>query len=249
MEPGGGARTGRASASPPPAPGAPLVWPPARRTVEVVFTGLARGLQARAFHPRGLSFTASLHAEPTADRLPFLVARRQPALVRLSRAVGLPSRLPDLHGLAFRVPDVYGPGRHQDVLLTSAGERPVLRRVLIPTGGFQRPRYSSVLTYHHHSRPLLLGARYAGSRRRLGLAALQAAASAGELVFELAVAGGRGPWRPVARLVLEQALPARASEQLRFHPWNTAAALRPAGFVNRLRAPAYEASQRTATSQ
>ena len=241
---------GLPGAGPPqPASGRPAVWPPARWVIEAVFTGLARALHARAFHPRGLSFIATLHAEAAADPLPFLAAPRQEGLVRLSKAVGLPSGAPDLYGLALRVPDVYGTGRHQDVLLTSAGQRPLLRHVVMPTRGFDRPRYSSVLTYRHHSRLVLLGAHYAGPARRLQLADLQDAAIRGQLVFELSAAGLTGPWQPVARLVLERPMPADASEQLRFHPWNTAAALRPAGLVNRLRAPAYEASQRTATSE
>jgi hypothetical protein len=54
----------------------------------------------------------------------------------------------------------------------------------------------------------------------------------------------------LARRLTERAFAALARRGGRaFHPWNTASALVPVGPLNHLRAPAYEASQRTATSE
>lgn len=50
-------------------------------------------------------------------------------------------------------------------------------------------------------------------------------------------------------LTLHRRVPAGVSERLRFHPWNTSAELPLAGPMSNLRTPAYEASQRTATSE
>lgn len=233
------------------APPAPEVWPPARRAVGAVFSGIARLQHGRAFHPRGMTFEAGVRPADTAERDAVLPTGGGVALVRLSRAVSLPERVPDVHGLAFRLPDVYGTGRHQDVLLSTAGEQPGLRHVLMPATGVDRRRYSSLLPYRHRGRLVLLGARYTGARpgSPLQISDLEGAAAAGQLTFEVAVAEVRGVWRTVAWLTLKRRVPAEVSRRLRFHPWNTSAELRLVGPMSNLRSPAYEASQRTATSE
>jgi hypothetical protein len=227
----------------------PHVWPPARRAVEALFAGIARLQHGRAFHPRGRTFEAGIHQ--AADTPAVLPTGGGVALVRLSKAVGLPAGIPDVYGLAFRLPDVFGPDRHQDVLLSTAGERPGLRHVLMPATGVDRRRYSSLLPFRHQGRLILLGARYAGPPRvaPLHLSELEDAAEAGGLTFEVGVARARGPWRTVAVLTLHRRVPAGVSERLRFHPWNTSTELPLAGPMSNLRAPAYEASQRSATSE
>jgi hypothetical protein len=230
---------------------APRVPDPARRLSERAFAALARRRGGRAFHPRGTSFEA--HLEPLPGRegspLPFVPARPWPSLVRLSKAAGLPPHLPDVHGLAVRLTDLHGPGRSQDLLLASSGQAPVLRHLLVPTRGFTHRRFSSLLMYRWRGRLVLIGARYAGGAARIRLDEVVEAAAAGVLTFDLGVATLLGRWVPVARLNLRRPLLAAASEALRFHPWNTAPTLVPVGPLNHLRAPAYEASQRTATSE
>ena len=234
------------------APRRPPVWPLARRMVEALFAALAKLQRGRAFHRRGMAFEATIRpagAEATPQVLP---VDGGIALMRLSKGAGLPSWAPDVYGLALRLPDAYGPDWHQDVLLsTAAGDRPVLRHVLMPTRGADRRRYSSLLPYRHHDRLVLLGARYAGPRRRtpLRIADLEHAMATGGLTFDLAVAHLRGPWRTIARLTLQRRLPAAEARRLRFHPWNTSPQLPLAGPMSRLRAPAYEASHRAATSE
>ncbi|HYO61135.1 MAG TPA: hypothetical protein VEU29_04485, partial [Actinomycetota bacterium] len=95
-----------------------------------VFAGLSAGRRKRVFHPRGVTFegTATFH---DGNSLPFEGA--EPALVRMSRAAGLPQRLPDLFGLAIKLP-----GLGQDLLLVTAGEDAVTRHLLVPTTGFFR---------------------------------------------------------------------------------------------------------------
>jgi hypothetical protein len=240
------ARHGAAASDPP----TPTVWPPIRRVVETLFTGLAKLQHGRAFHPRGMTFDANMRPTEFGRTLGVLPTADGVALVRLSKAAGLPARVPDVYGLAFRLPDVYGPDRHQDVLLSTSGERAGLRHVLMPATGADRRRYSSLLPYRHRDRLILLGARYAGVPRvsPLHMVDLDDAA-ADQLTFEVAVAGLRGPWRTVAWLTLEGRVSGTVSERLRFHPWNTSRDLRPVGPLSHLRAPAYEASQRTATSE
>jgi hypothetical protein len=150
-------------------------------------------------------------------------------LVRLSRGLGLRPPLPDVFGLALRLPDVYGPGRHQDFLLASSGEGAVGRRLLRPTFGARTGMYSSLLPYEVGGRSLLVGAR----------SALQSADA-----FDLLVAPPRGPWSVAARLTLGSRLEDTVARELRFDPWNSGGGLIPAGVVNRVRSAAYRGSQR-----
>jgi hypothetical protein len=151
------------------------------------------------------------------------------ALVRLSRGLGLRPPLPDVFGLALRLPDVYGPGRHQDFLLASSGEGAVGRRLLRPTFGARTGMYSSLLPYNVGGRRLLVGAR----------PATQSAD-----VFDLLIARPRGPWRLAARLTLGSRLEDAVARELRFDPWNSGGGLIPAGVVNRVRGAAYCGSRR-----
>ena len=151
------------------------------------------------------------------------------ALVRLSRGLGLRPPLPDVFGLALRLPDVYGPGRHQDFLLASSGEGAVGRRLLRPTFGARTGMYSSLLAYNVGRRRLLVGARPAPQSAD---------------VFDLLVAAPRGRWCVAARLTLGSRLEAAVARELRFDPWNSGGGLTPAGVLNRLRDAAYRGSQR-----
>ncbi len=49
--------------------------------------------------------------------------------------------------------------------------------------------------------------------------------------------------RHLARLELGRPLPAHVGEDLRFDPWHAGPGLRPVGVLNRVRRPAYRASQ------
>src|SRR4051794_35330687 len=91
---------------------------------------LARWRQGKPMHPRGAVFGGVL--ERGTGRRPFGVpwldeAAREEVLVRFSRGAGLPAPLPDLLGLAVRIPD--GP---VDLLLTTTATVPLLRLLPIP---------------------------------------------------------------------------------------------------------------------
>ena len=88
---------------------------------------------ARVFHPRGVVVRGTWHPDPEAatEALPGVGSRS--ALVRVSHAIGLPPGLPDILGVAIRIADAYGRGRHQDLLLASSGSGPVSRHLLLPT--------------------------------------------------------------------------------------------------------------------
>jgi hypothetical protein len=69
------------------------------------------------------------------------------AVVRFSRSVGLPPWLPDVYGLAVRLVDAHGHGRHQDLLLDATQPAPLLRRLPWPRWDATTALYGSLLPY------------------------------------------------------------------------------------------------------
>jgi hypothetical protein len=209
--------------------------------MEALFRSLSRLRRKRIFHPFGVGFEARL--TPVGEGTGAEVFDREGvAQVRLSRSAGLPEALPDPCGLAFRVRDAYGPGEHQDLLLVSSAAPPGGRHTLMPSRGFCDRPYSSVLPYELQGETVMLGARALapapgpklGDLREREVVALE---------FEILVAGLTGEWRPVARLALGDRLPSELTERLHLDPTNTGGGLELVGLLNKLRGPAYGASQ------
>jgi hypothetical protein len=213
--------------------------------------GLAALRGGKAVHPHGAVHEAELVVPaldgPLATTQLFGTPGRRTALVRFSRSLGLPRPLPDLLGMSLRVSDAYGAGRHQDFLLVTSVDAPVLHHVFVPAGDVQQRPYSSSLRYGTGGDTFLVGAlpRSDSPRPDGGdeLERLAAAAATGALAFDLAVAPVSGRFRPVAELRVGARLPPEA-DALRFNPWNTGGGLEPVGLLNRLRDYAYPLSQR-----
>jgi hypothetical protein len=173
------------------------------------------------------------------------------ALVRISRAVGLPDALPDVLGCAIRVPGAYGPGAHQDLALASTPEAPLARHALIPRKDFLAAFYSSLLPYRLGGELNLLAARVrsdsaSGCNRVDELGATVAAG--GTLTVTLLRGTLLGPFRPLARVHLDGLADANEAQRLRFNPWNSGGGIRPAGWLNALRDSAYRGSQAGSTT-
>ena len=210
---------------------APSLPQPVADAAASAWAALARRRHARALHPMGEAFEAVLELPGgTQTGAPFLDDRAvHRGVVRLSRAVGLPSPLPDARGLALRIPDLYGAGRHQDLLLTTSVDVPVLHHLPLPAAGPRSQTYSSLLPYRVAGETCLLGAQPVRGDDR---------------AFTLAIARHRGRFRPLGLLRLGAQIPHTASEQLHFNPWNTGGGIEPApGLIQRLRRPAYAGSQ------
>jgi hypothetical protein len=210
-----------------------------------------------SLHPTGVGYRGQLLVGDDGPGRPsvplFRPGTAHSALLRFSRAGGLPEPLPDALGVAVKLPDAHGPGVDQDLLLTSSADRPLVRRLLFPARSFVRGAFSTALPYDLGGERvvLLLVPVRTGSGRSPGgvargggaFAALRAAAAAG-LRFELRTAGWFGRSRPLATLTADEPLPAQDTEALRFNPWTTGPGLRPSGWLNLLRDAAYRASQR-----
>ncbi len=200
----------------------------------------------RIFHPDGVAFDATLQVTGASHGVALLdVAGRHDCIVRLSRGVGLPSAVPDFLGLALRVPDAHGPGDHQDLLLVSAGDRPVLRHALVPVRSFDHGRYSSLVPYEVGGRKVVFGARRLGAigAEPLQLDDLRQRAAGDGIRFALELAEPSGDWEAIGVIELGAPWSQQDGDALRFDPANTGGGIEPVGLVQTVRRLAYRASQ------
>jgi hypothetical protein len=227
--------------------------------VAAAFFALAALRRGRSLHPTGIGYQGWLRVPNERPPRPgvalFQPGVTRPAVLRFSRGAGLPEPLPDVLGVAMKLPDAHGPGLDQDLLLSSSTDRPLLRRLLFPARSFVRGAFSTALPYDLGSERIVLllvpvlssaGRSAGGGGRRAGggaLAELRAATADG-LRFELRTARSVGRSQPLANVTVGPPLPADQTEALRFNPWTTGPGIHPSGWLNLLRDAAYQASQR-----
>ena len=234
----------------------PRLDPRVRRATRRVFEALSAARGRRIFHPAGSAYRARFERLPTPAPGGVAVLEdrfEHDAVVRFSRGLGVPRPLPDFLGLALRLPEVYGGGRHQDFLLATTGSRPLGHTVPLPAASFFGRAFSSLLPHRLGGETRLVGAFALEPELAAGelepLAELEEAAAVSEVRFAVALAGATTSWRPVALLTVgDPASPAEAAA-LRFNPWNTGGGIEPAWAVNRLRDPAYRGSQQGRSSR
>jgi hypothetical protein len=215
-----------------------------------VFATLAKLRRARGVHPHGIGFDGmlTLQAGPGLDLMPGLGPPRSvPAVLRLSRSFGFPRPLPDLLGVAVKLPDLHGPGRDQDFLFVSALDGRLSKYIPAPARRYSWRAYSSLLPYRVDGRIVLpgaLGASPAAANGQDGMTAAMHAAQHGELRFALAVAPALGRFAPLGELRAQHPLAQPTVQALRFNPFNSAGSIVPAGGpLNGMRRAAYAASQ------
>ena len=229
----------------------PRLDPRVRRATCRLFETLSAARGRRIFHPAGSAYRARFERLPTPapGGVTILEDRfEHDAIVRFSRGLGVPRPLPDFLGLALRLPDAYGGGRHQDFLLATTGSRPLGNTVPLPAASFFGRAFSSLLPHRVGGKMRLVGAFALDPELATGelepLAELEEAAAATKVRFVVALAGATKSWRPVALLTVGEPVSPDEAAALRFNPWNTGGRIEPAWAVNRLRDPAYRGSQR-----
>ncbi len=211
-------------------------------------SALRRG---KVVHPHGVVFEARMivggaRAAPPAAELLSRPAEHA-ALVRFSRSLGLPRPLPDLLGMSIRVLDAYGHRAHQDFLLVTSADLPVLHHVFLPAGDVQQRPYTSSLPFRAGQERFIVGALPCEDSPRPGgsdeLDRARAAAATGRMRFELAVAPPRGRFVPVAELRIGAPAPDHL-DAMQFEPWKGGGGLEPVGVLNAMRRYAYPMSDR-----
>jgi hypothetical protein len=232
------------------APGPRAALDVAGRVVGLGFGVVSRLRGGKAVHPDGVVHAGTLrvwgdHSAPVAAPLLREPAEHE-AIVRFSRSVGLPRPVPDLLGISLRLPGVFGPGRHFDLLAVTSIDAPVAHHFFVPATDFQQRVYSSSLPYRSGRESYLLGFRAApGSPRPEGedeYDRLARAAATGRMRFELCVSPLSGTFTPVAELRIGDRLD-QALDATHFNPWNAGGGIAPSGLLNRLRDYAYPLSQ------
>ncbi len=214
----------------------------------VLFGSLSRLRRRRIAHPHGIGFDAELSIDlpPSQDQAAGVFAKRatQRAVVRFSRALGLPETVPDILGIAVRLSDCYGPGVHQDLLTVTSWRAPLARHTLIPAPrGFLGHFFTTLVPYRVGERLLMVGFEAnprSRSPHRLGRFAARASGSE----FELLAAEMAKRWERVGVLRIGRQIEDEEIDRVRFNPWNTAPGLTPVGPLQKTRADAYAGSQR-----
>lgn len=165
--------------------------------------GTLRTRRRKALHPHGAVRPGLVlrQGSPTRTGVGWVDKPGQDrVLVRLSRATGFPSFLPDILGLAVKVPGEWsGEG---DLLLATTGTGALGRFIVRPRRRLGSP-YSSVMPYRTPAGPLLLAAlplAQDGSR------------------FTLAWASPVGAWSPFAVLEVQAGWDEAPDQPLSFDP-------------------------------
>lgn len=231
---------------------------PGRIAVDAAGYGIAAVLAAvaavrggKAVHPDGVVYRARLVIDgalgaPRASQL-LATPAEHGALMRFSRSLGMPRPIPDLLGVSLRVLDAYGTGAHQDFMLVSSIDRPVLHHVFVPSADTQQRPYSTSLPYSAGDETFIVGVvpdpEAPRPRGDDEFDRLARAAATGRLTFGLATASVGGRFRRVGTLHVGERMP-HSVDALRFNPFNSGGGMQPSGVLNRLRDYAYPLSQR-----
>jgi hypothetical protein len=225
------------SASPRTGGALPAAATAAGALLAAVFRAVGAARRDRALHPRGATFGAVVTTTGSgASGVPWLdQAASTEVTLRVSRATGLPAPLPDIHGIALRVPgQALGKDGPADLLFAGTGDSSLGRFVLAPRLRADGGPLTTLLPYRSPRGPLELRLVPHGGPRHDG------PVPAG---FTLSYAIGSGQWRDVGEVVVGAALP-ESVDRVRHDPvLNLLPGTSQYGVVSRLREPSYRAAR------
>lgn len=157
---------------------------------------------ARVFHPAGVLAEGLLErVAPSGEGLPMVSCN---VVGRVSKGIGLRGALPDIAGLAWRMPppqDLRSCGPW-DVLLASTAANS--RLLLAPVASWSGTTFSSLMPMRHRGRAWWVRARLATDIDTSGLSldAIRDQITSDGIDFDIDQAAGTGVFRPLARLTL-----------------------------------------------
>jgi hypothetical protein len=199
----------------------------------------------RVFHPMGVMAEGSLNrVAPAGEGLPITSTE---VLARVSKAIGIPGGLPDLIGLAWRMPPRRSTERPWDVLLASAGSGPFSRCALRPTATWAGTTLSTLMPLRRPDGWWWLTAKMTTRLDgKLSLETVRQAINSGGIAFDVQQAHGTSPFTTLAELTLTAAIPTDSDHDTSFDPARNTApgvALGPE-WLTQLRESAYRLSRR-----
>jgi hypothetical protein len=171
----------------------------------------------RIFHPLGILARGRIErVAPPGVGLPIESAD---ILGRVSKAIGVPGGLPDLIGLAWRMPPHAFAATPWDVLTVSAGSGLLTRFALRPTLSWAGTTLTTLMPLRHDDgwwwvKAQLMTELGGGLR----LDAVRSAIDGGGVKFAIAQAHGTGPFEPLAHLTLTAAIPTDEEHDVSFDP-------------------------------
>lgn len=202
----------------------------------------------RVFHPNGVLTTASItRLAPHGEGLP--IEDAVGVVVRISKGVGTPGSLPDVIGLAMRLPALPFAATPWDILMASAGTgtagrvlgiRPVLRWTGQPMSTLMPLRYGGDIWW--------ISARMTTPVGTFGVSldSVRERLRTGRIEFGIEQARGTEAFRPLARLTARGAMEAGETPDVAFDPVRHTAPgvqLMPT-WLSRFREQAYDRSRR-----
>ncbi|NED96879.1 hypothetical protein G1H11_16355 [Phytoactinopolyspora alkaliphila] len=192
----------------------------------------------KPLHPKGLVYDALIRrvGSPIMWGCPWLDDEGTDAgAARLSRAIGLPAPVPDIHGLAITFTG--DDGERNDLLLATTGLGRWGRFLLIPRSDPHTCSYGSLFPYRSSRDLVLLAAVPLPAFRPQEPPAVR---------FRLQAAGVAGHWHAFGTLELSTPEGGLTDRPLRFNPVAyPLPGLRTPRALQRLREPAYIAARRT----
>lgn len=217
-----------------------------------VIAGIRRLRHPRPVHPRGLILTGGIEWLPrrSAAGVDWIDAPHgeRPVLARLSRSIGLPTRLPDVIGVALRIASTSTDGDDfGDLLLASTGLGVPSRFALTPNFSPASARFSSIIPYQGDLGRVLVAARTLTAPSLPVAPSEQAKALDGDVwVLQLMHASPTSRWHPFANVTLTREGESSVDTDVRFDPVaHPLPGTRISTWARRVREPGYaEAQQR-----
>jgi hypothetical protein len=161
----------------------------------------------RLFHPIGVLANGTIERiAPTGEGLPVVPGE---VVGRVSKGVGLPGALPDIAGLAWRMPAPLPPSIPWDVLLASTTGGALGRILLRPVTSWSGTTFSTLMPLGFRGGVWWLRARLATLIEVPGLSLDTIADQIGRsgIDFDIEQAAGTGDFQPLARLSLREVVP------------------------------------------
>ncbi|MDV3126942.1 phosphodiesterase [Mycobacterium sp. 21AC1] len=192
----------------------------ALNALTVPFQWTAAIRRGRVFHPHGVLTTGSIERiAPAGEGLPVETASE--VLARLSKGLGTPGAVPDIIGLALRLPPGPLAATPWDILLASAGTGALGRVVGIqPVLRWSGQAMSSVMPLRYRGADWWLSARIVSDVKGIGVSLddMRNQLCTAALELDLDQACGAGQFRRLARLTVTGVVPSGEAHDVAFDP-------------------------------